>query len=129
MKKLIALEEAAQCLAALYCFYLLHLQVHLALVVLLFFSPDLGAIGYLWNDTTGAIFYNLLHHKFVAILLICAGYFLAENWWVGLGLLYFAHSSFDRALGYGLKFPDSPSKTHLGYIGKEKYKNKEMTAQ
>jgi hypothetical protein len=40
-----------------------------------------------------------------------------------IGLITYAHSSFDRTIGYGLKFLGNPSKTHLGFIGKEKNKN------
>ncbi|ULQ53951.1 DUF4260 family protein [Flavihumibacter fluvii] len=120
MKKIIALEEVAQFITAAFCYYLLHLPLHWSLVVLVFFSPDIGAAGYFLNNITGTFLYNLLHHKLLALLMIGIGYFIGENWLVGLGLLYFAHSSFDRALGYGLKFPGNPGKTHLGYIGKEK---------
>jgi hypothetical protein len=34
------------------------------------------------------------------------------------GVIIFAHSSLDRALGYGLKFSDSFTNTHLGRIGR-----------
>jgi len=36
------------------------------------------------------------------------------------GLLLVAHSSFDRMLGYGLKFPDDFKHTSLGWMGKDK---------
>jgi hypothetical protein len=36
-----------------------------------------------------------------------------------IGLILFGHSSMDRALGYGLKYPDSFQNTHLGIIGKQ----------
>ena len=119
MKKLLSLEEAAQCVLTVYGYYLLHLPLHWGWAVLLFFSPDLGFLGYLVNTKTGAFTYNFLHHKLVSILLIAAGYFGGYEFVLGLGLLYYAHSSFDRALGYGLKFSDDFSHTHLGYIGKK----------
>ena len=34
-------------------------------------------------------------------------------------IILFAHSSLDRALGYGLKYDDSFGNTHLGSIGKK----------
>jgi hypothetical protein len=34
------------------------------------------------------------------------------------GLILLGHSSLDRALGYGLKYPDAFQNTHLGIIGK-----------
>ncbi|MCY7293028.1 MAG: DUF4260 domain-containing protein [Ferruginibacter sp.] len=32
------------------------------------------------------------------------------------GLLFLAHSSFDRILGYGLKYPDNFKHTNVGYM-------------
>jgi hypothetical protein len=40
-----------------------------------------------------------------------------------LGLIFLAHSSFDRAAGYGLKYFDGFNHTHLGYIGKNRASN------
>ena len=37
------------------------------------------------------------------------------------GLILFGHSSMDRILGYGLKYPDSFEHTHLGMIGKSSW--------
>jgi hypothetical protein len=34
------------------------------------------------------------------------------------GLVMLGHSSLDRALGYGLKYPDAFQHTHLGTIGR-----------
>jgi hypothetical protein len=39
---------------------------------------------------------------------------------IRLGLIFLAHSSFDRAAGYGLKYFDGFNHTHLGWIGKNK---------
>ena len=83
-----------------------------------FLAPDLGMLGYLANPRLGALTYNLLHHKGLAVLLYLAGLFLDHEWLQFTGLLLLAHASFDRALGYGLKYPDSFHHTHLGYIGK-----------
>ena len=35
------------------------------------------------------------------------------------GIILFGHASFDRVLGYGLKYSDSLNKAHLGKIGKQ----------
>jgi len=37
-----------------------------------------------------------------------------------VGMLLWAHSAFDRVMGYGLKYADSFDHTHLGMIGKSK---------
>jgi hypothetical protein len=84
----------------------------------LFLTPDIGFIGYTMNAKVGAFTYNFLHHKGVAIAIYLLGlYFYAEPFQFA-GLLLFGHSSFDRVLGYGLKFEDSFQHTHLGWIGK-----------
>jgi hypothetical protein len=33
-----------------------------------------------------------------------------------IGVIWIAHIGFDRALGYGLKYPDSFKATHLGRV-------------
>ncbi|MBL1222943.1 DUF4260 domain-containing protein [Chryseobacterium sp. L7] len=85
----------------------------------LFFAPDLSMLGYLINTKTGAFFYNLFHHLGLAIVLYLAGTALSLPYLQMAGAIMFAHSSFDRLLGYGLKYPDSFQNTHLGKIGKK----------
>ena len=84
----------------------------------LFLAPDIGLLGYLINNRTGAIMYNIFHSKAVAIAIYFIGILLGDQILMFVGLLFFAHSSFDRMLGYGLKFGDHFKHTHLGYIGK-----------
>lgn len=84
----------------------------------LFLAPDLGMIGYLAGPKIGAIAYNLAHHKAIAIGLYLLGALLGGQAWQLAGLVIFGHSSFDRLIGYGLKYPDSFHQTHLGTIGK-----------
>lgn len=88
--------------------------------VILFFAPDVSMLGYLANAKTGAICYNLFHHKGIAVVLTGIGYFLQQELLISIGILLFAHAAFDRIWGYGLKFSDSFSNTHLGIIGKHK---------
>jgi hypothetical protein len=85
----------------------------------LFLTPDIGMLGYLINTRTGAITYNLLHHKGIAIACYLAGYFLMIHELTLAGVVLFGHSSFDRFFGYGLKFQDHFKNTHLGRIGKQ----------
>lgn len=84
----------------------------------LFFVPDIGMLGYLINNRIGAFTYNLFHHKGVAIALGLTGVFMANEEWQLAGVILFAHSSFDRMLGYGLKYEKGFKFTHLGEIGK-----------
>jgi len=123
MKKLIALEEFAQFIFVVWIIYQLPTSFNTLSLFLLFFAPDLFAVGYLINRKIGAILYNFSHHKLIALALISMGFIENSNPVIVIGLLVYAHSSFDRVIGYGLKYLESPNLTHLGYIGKEKYKN------
>src|SRR5947208_12174218 len=116
MKNIIKLEELAIFAAALFLLYQFHLHVSWWLYAILFFSPDIGMLGYLINTKVGAITYNFFHHKAVAITVIALGYFLKNDAAVLYGLIMLAHSSFDRLLGYGLKYPDDFKHTSIGYL-------------
>ena len=72
-----------------------------------------------------AIAYNISHHKGLIALLILAGFMLKNELFVQVGLIFMAHSCFDRIMGYGLKYLDDFDHTHLGWIGKSKHKNVE----
>lgn len=86
----------------------------------LFLAPDISMLGYVINNKTGAFCYNLFHHLGLAIILYIAGTAFHLPYVQMIGALLFSHSSFDRILGYGLKYPDSFQNTHLGKIGKNK---------
>jgi hypothetical protein len=116
MKTLIRLEELGFFLFSFYLFSLLHYPWWY--YPLLFFVPDLAMLGYLAGPRVGAIVYNFIHHRGLALLYYVAGIFLATPVLSLAGVVVFAHSSFDRVLGYGLKFPDSFGNTHLGRIGR-----------
>ena len=118
MKVLLKLEEAAIAAIGIYFLSINNLGLPVWLWILLFFSPDIGMIGYTFNTKTGAVMYNLFHHKGIAIIIAATGYFLQNEVVTAIGILLFAHSSFDRMLGYGLKYADSFQNTHLGRIGK-----------
>lgn len=87
-------------------------------------APDLGMLGYLLNNRTGAWTYNLLHHQTLAILVGLSGFILTIPALQLAGLILFGHSAMDRALGYGLKYTDSFQHTHLGWIGRQGEKRK-----
>ncbi|WP_298878542.1 DUF4260 domain-containing protein [uncultured Polaribacter sp.] len=84
----------------------------------LFFLPDLSFLGYLINTKVGAICYNILHHKGIAIIFWLLGFYLQNEILQLIGIVLFGHASFDRVLGYGLKYFDSFNNTHLGKVGK-----------
>jgi hypothetical protein len=111
-------EEAALTAIAIYFLTKYNLGLPVWAWVLLFFSPDISMLGYLINTYIGAYTYNLFHHRAVAILLAASGLILNNDILVALGVLLFAHSSFDRMMGYGLKYTDDFKHTSLGWVGK-----------
>src|SRR5690625_404248 len=118
LKTTLKLEELAGLALAVYFFS--HLPYSWGLFALLFFLPDLGMLGYLFGSRTGALTYNMFHHKGIDILLVIVG-LLGDLLGLQLaGTILFAHSCFDRALGYGLKTERGFSYTHLGKIGRAK---------
>jgi hypothetical protein len=87
----------------------------------LFLAPDIGLTGYAVNPRAGALIYNLFHHKGIAVLIYITGLSTGSHELQFTGLLLLGHSSFDRILGYGLKYADNFHNTHLGLIGKAAY--------
>lgn len=120
MKKTLQAEEMAQLLLSLIVLYLQPLSFSWWIWILLFLSPDISMLGYLIDTRAGAYTYNFFHHKLIAAAVILVGYGLHNQAVMLYGILLYAHSSFDRMMGYGLKYPDSFNNTHLGPIGKAK---------
>ena len=116
MKYLISLEEAA--ITAVSIYFLSHHNLGLSIWIWipLFLSPDISMLGYLMGTWVGAVIYNLFHHRGVALAVAGTGYYLHNELFVAIGILLFAYSSFDRMMGYGLKFSDSFKHTHLGWL-------------
>lgn len=85
---------------------------------LFFFAPDLSMLGYIGGPRSGAITYNIIHHRAIALGLYVAGVFLHVPVISLIGVLFLGHASLDRVLGYGLKYGDSFNHTHVGTIGK-----------
>ncbi|MGV8853702.1 MAG: DUF4260 domain-containing protein [Devosia sp.] len=88
--------------------------------ILLFFAPDLSFAAYGLGPRFGAAAYNLVHIYGLGLCVLAGGLALSLPLVAGLGALWLGHAGFDRALGYGLKSPESFSLTHLGRIGKHR---------
>ena len=89
----------------------------------LFFVPDVSFVLFLISPKVAALAYNICHHKGIIALVILAGFLLKNDLLIKIGLIFMAHSCFDRVAGYGLKYFDSFDHTHLGWIGKSQHKN------
>jgi len=112
MKTTLKLEELAQFVFAIYLFSLLPFMWWWFPALLL--TPDIGMLGYLGGNRLGAFLYNVFHHKGVAIMMYLVGLYFEVEWIQLTGVILFAHSAFDRLLGYGLKYKKGFKFTHLG---------------
>ena len=117
MKNVLKLEELGLFLLVTVV-YFQYYGTGWGLFLALFLAPDLAFVFYLISAKAGAVAYNITHHKGIMALIILSGVFLQNDLIIQIGLIFMAHSSFDRIFGYGLKFPDAFSHTHLGWIGK-----------
>jgi hypothetical protein len=88
------------------------------LFALLFLAPDLTFLAYLAGPRVGAFVYNVAHSYVGPLLCIVLGWIHPEPHYLRLGLIWMAHIGLDRALGYGLKYPEGFGFTHLGRMGK-----------
>lgn len=89
----------------------------------LFFAPDVSFAAYVITKKLGAMAYNIFHHQGFLLALTALGYYLNVALLEQVGLIFLAHSNFDRVAGYGLKYLDNFDHTHLGWIGKSKHLN------
>jgi hypothetical protein len=119
MKTIIKLEEAVIIAVSIYFLSKYNLNLPVWIWVILFFSPDISMLGYLINTNFGAICYNLFHHRGLALVLAAIGFFIHNDIMTAAGILLVAHSSFDRIMGYGLKYTDDFKHTHLGWLNKK----------
>jgi len=117
VKNILKLEEAA--MLGLCVFALSLFNVSWWVYLLLLIGPDISFIGYTAGNKIGAVCYNLVHHKGIAIAVFAAGFILKDQWMQIIAIILFGHSSMDRMFGYGLKLPEGFKYTHLGIIGKK----------
>lgn len=115
MKNLIKLEELFMFTLTIFLFSKLDFAWWWYPVLI--FTPDLSMVGYLISPQVGAATYNFIHVKALGIGIFVIGVILASQPLQLAGLILFGHSSMDRILGYGLKYPDAFKHTHLGTIG------------
>jgi hypothetical protein len=86
-------------------------------LLVLFLAFDLTMVGYLANARLGAWTYNIGHSYIVPAILLAAAWPADARWAAFVGLAWAFHIAVDRLLGYGLKFTDRFTHTHLGEIG------------
>jgi hypothetical protein len=104
--------------ASLYFYHRLHFMLWLFVVFL--FSVDICMVGYLKDNKIGAYVYNFGHSLIAPSILLVIGTMDSQRVLLAMGLIWIAHVGLDRALGYGLKYENGFTHTHLGIIGKNK---------
>ncbi len=87
----------------------------LAFVVLLL-TPDISIAGYLLNPRAGSLIYNIVHFYGLPVTLGMIALFGGWSAGVALALIWTAHISMDRAVGYGFKYTSGFKSTHLGRV-------------
>jgi hypothetical protein len=85
--------------------------------LVVFAAIDLSMIGYLASNRVGGITYNLGHSYIVPRVILLAALLGDIHGLLLFALIWNAHISLDRAMGYGLK-QNTFQHTHLGKIGK-----------
>ena len=83
---------------------------------LLFLWPDLFMLGYLLNVRVGAALYNLAHFVLFPAALAGLGLAMHKVGLVSFALIWAAHIEWDRAIGYGFKYPTFFKDTHLQHV-------------
>lgn len=116
MKTIIKLEELGLFILGIYLFDLLSFEWWWFLILIL--APDLSMLGYIFGNKSGAFFYNIFHHRGIAVLLYILGSYFKIELLQLIGIILFSHAAMDRFFGYGLKYEKGFKYTHLGEIGK-----------
>ncbi len=83
------------------------------LFLALLFVPDLAFIGIAISREFATLLYNIVHTYTLPLLLGLAAVVLGANDLLPIVLIWGAHISLDRAVGYGLKYSLEPKNTHL----------------
>jgi hypothetical protein len=84
--------------------------------VLLLLVPDVSMVGYMVNTRVGSQIYDVVHTYALPLVLIAFGLAANTPLAIQIGLIWFAHISMDRVVGYGLKYATDFKDTHLQHV-------------
>jgi hypothetical protein len=82
----------------------------------LLLGPDVAMLAYVFGKKIGAAVYNSVHTYTVVGAAWLVGRWTHWPEFSPLCVIWVAHIGFDRALGYGLKYPSGFKDTHLGRV-------------
>ena len=108
---LLRVEGAATLACSVFFFHSLGANWIVFFALLLW--PDLFMLGYLANAKVGARLYNLVHTDVLPLALATASLGHRQSGLMAFALIWLAHISGDRAIGFWLKYPTFFKDTHL----------------
>ncbi|MFJ3387984.1 MULTISPECIES: DUF4260 domain-containing protein [unclassified Lysinibacillus] len=114
IRKIIALEYLIAFLVSVFFYW--YFEFSFLYFFLLLFLPDITMLGYIVNTKIGALFYNIGHSLVVPAILLTIGFITVSTPLLMATIIWLAHIFLDRMLGYGLKYDDAFTKTHLQQI-------------
>lgn len=111
VKRIVQSEYLAMLMSMIYLYYISGYSWWLFLALL--FVPDISIVFYAINQNIGKIAYNIIHTYTVPLVILLLDALLLEHVFVRpLCIVWMAHLSMDRFIGYGLKY-DTFKETHL----------------
>jgi hypothetical protein len=114
LRKIISLEYIIAFLVTVFFYW--HFEFSFVYFVLFLLLPDVSMLGYIVNTKVGALFYNIGHSFMLPAILLIIGFVTISTPLLMGSIIWLAHIFLDRALGYGLKYDDAFTKTHLQQI-------------
>lgn len=111
MGNLIRLENAFVFITAVIIYFIFGFSLWIFLLFLL--VPDISMLGYLIDKKIGSYVYNIGHSYIVPILITLFYLVIGENLLLEIALIWLAHISMDRTIGYGLKYTVGFDKTTI----------------
>ncbi|MCR4329515.1 MAG: DUF4260 domain-containing protein [Candidatus Roizmanbacteria bacterium] len=103
--------------ATVWAYYLIGASWWMFVVLIL--APDIFMVGYLKNLKLGAMVYNIGHTYTIPFVLFGLYMLVYTPILLPVSIIWIAHISMDRMLGFGLKLDSGFKHTHLGEIGKK----------
>ncbi len=114
---ILKLEATAFFIATIWAYYLIGACWWLFLILIL--APDLFMVGYLINARLGAYIYNFGHTYTVPLVMLGVYVIFNIPTLLPVSIIWLAHISMDRMLGFGLKLDTGFKHTHLGAVGQK----------
>ncbi|MFS0816561.1 DUF4260 domain-containing protein [Lysinibacillus sp. 1P01SD] len=114
LRKIISLEYVIAFMITVFFYW--HLNFSWLYFIVFLLLPDITMVGYVLNTKIGALFYNIGHSFALPAVLLIIGFMVASPSLLAAALIWLSHIFLDRALGYGLKYEEAFTKTHLQQI-------------